>query len=203
MSEDTQSAYDKLKWGSIKINPSQFTMLPLSQIELNEGQLPGLPANPRSIKKKKYEKLKKDIADYPEMLSFRCMLVYPLNDESTRFIVIGGNMRHRVLTELKATEVPCYVIPRDVSVERLQAYTILDNNNFGEWDWDMLANEWDDDLLSDWGINIPGKDDKDKDLSDRINLEYKIEVDCADENDQEKLFNYLQDQGYKCRLLTL
>lgn len=203
MSKDTKSGFTKLDFSAMNIDTNQFTMLPLSQIELNEGQLPGLPANPRSIKKKKYEKLKNDIAQYPEMLAARCMLVYPLNDESTRFIVIGGNMRHRVLTELNATDVPCFVIPRDVPVERLQAYTILDNNNFGEWDWDMLANEWDDDLLSDWGINIPGKDDKDKDLSDRINLEYKIEVDCADENDQEELFNYLQDQGYKCRLLTL
>lgn len=199
MNNDTKPAEIKMP----NLDPSQFTMLPLSHIEINEGQLSGLPANPRTIRKKKYEKLKQNISDYPEMLAARCLLVYPLDDAGTRFIVIGGNMRHRALSELKVTDVPCFVIPRETPVDRLQAYTILDNNNFGGWDWDMLANEWDEDWLKNWGTDIPGKGDGEKDLSDRINLEYKIEIDCGNESTQEELFNYLTEQGYSCRLLTL
>lgn len=197
------SEYEELKNRLPKLDTSQFTMLPLSRVELNEGQLPGLPKNPREIRKKAFEKLKNDIAEYPEMIGWRCLMVYPLDDNGERYIIIGGNMRYRALTELNVPEAPCIIIPRETPVERLQAYTILDNGNFGKWDWDLLANEWSEDDLNNWGVKIPGKGDGEKDLSDRIDLEYKIEIDCGDESTQEELFNLLTAQGYKCRLLTL
>lgn len=187
---------------SPQFDTSQFTMLPMSCIALNEGQCPGLPPNPRSIKKKKFEKLKTNIERYPEMLVARSLLVYPLDDNGTRYIIIGGNMRFRAMTELKHENAPVFIIPRETPVERLQAYTLLDNGDFGDWDWDSLANEWDDLPLDDFGIKIPGKSG-DADLSDRIDIEYKIEIDCGDEATQEELFNQLTEQGYKCRLLTL
>lgn len=190
-----------------KFDTSQFTMLPLSRIELNTGQLPGLPGNPRGIKKNKFEKLKNNIARYPEMLVARSLLVYPLDDRddaNTRYIIIGGNMRYRAMSELNMTDAPCFVIPRCVPVERLCAYTILDNGEFGAWDWDLLANQWDDDLLNNWGVDLPNKSGGDAaDLSDRIDTEFKIEIDCGDESTQEELFNEFQERGFKCRLLTL
>ena len=134
---------------------SQFTMLPMSHIELNEGQLPGLPPNPRGIKTKKFEKLKSNIERYPEMLVARSLLVYPLDESGERYIIIGGNMRYRAMAELKHIHAPAFIIPAETPVERLQAYTILDNGNFGDWDWDMLANEWPEDKLSDWGVPAP------------------------------------------------
>ena len=196
------SAYDDFKKNLPPLDPSQFVTLPLSRIEVNAGQLPGLPTNPRQIQKSAFEKLKKDIAQYPEMLGWRCLMVYPLDDAGERHIIIGGNMRHRALSELGVKDAPCVVIPRDTPVDRLQAYTILDNGDFGKWDWDLLANEWDENDLNDWGVNVPGKKES-KDLSDQIDLEYKIEIDCGDESVQEELFNQLTNQGYKCRLLTL
>lgn len=187
-----------------QFDTSQFTMLPMSRIEPNEGQLPGLPTNPRQIRKKKFEKLKQNIERYPEMLIARSLLVYPLDESDTpQYIIIGGNMRYRAMSELHHTNAPVFIIPRSVPVERLQAYTILDNGDFGAWDWDLLANEWPEDDLDNWGVKIPGKGDAEKDLSDRIDLEYKIEIDCGDESTQEELFNVLTEQGYKCRLLTL
>lgn len=178
----------------------ELTMLPLSVIEPNDGQLDGLPKNPRSIKKTKFQKLKQNIEAYPEMLAWRSLLVYPL--DNGHYIIIGGNMRYRAMQELAHESVPVFIIPKDTPVERLQAYTILDNNGFGEWDWDLLANEWPDDMLDDWGLDIPTKGEK-KDLSDQIGMSYKIEIDCNNEAEQEELYNLLTEQGYKCRVLTL
>lgn len=130
----------------------ELTMLPLSQIEPNTGQLDGLPQNPRTIKKKKFEKLKANIEAYPEMLAWRSLLVYPIGNN--KYIIIGGNMRYKAMQELGHTEAPAVIIPVDTPVERLQAYTIIDNNGFGDWDWDLLANEWPDDMLDDWGLDL-------------------------------------------------
>lgn len=189
---------------TLQFDTSQFTMLPMSRIEPNNGQLPGLPKNPRQIKKHKFDKLKENIERYPEMLIARSLLVYPLDESNmSQYIIIGGNMRYRAMQELGHTNAPVFIIPCSVPVERLQAYTILDNGDFGSWDWDLLANEWPDDDLNDWGVKIPGKGDDEKDLSERIDIEYKIEIDCGNEATQEELFNVLTEQGYKCRLLTL
>lgn len=184
----------------INIKNAELTMMPISQIELNDGQLEGLPKNPRTISSEKYKKLKTNITKYPEMLAYRSLLVYPL--DNGKYIVIGGNMRYIAMSELGHTEVPVVVISRNTPIERLQAYAILDNNGFGEWDWDLLANEWPDDMLGDWGLDVPTKGEK-KDLSSQIGQSYKIEIDCVDEAEQEELYNSLKDQGYSCRVLTL
>lgn len=179
-----------------------IVMLPVSQVVPNEGQLDGLPANPRSIKKAKFDKLKKSITEYPELLKYRSLLVYPL--DNGKYIIIGGNMRYRAMCELKHAQVPVQILPQDTTIERLQAYTILDNNGFGEWDWDLLANEWPEDMLDDWGLDTPKSGASDKeDLSDQIGMSYKIEIDCEDEATQEELYNTLKAQGYVCRVLTL
>ena len=132
---------------------TMFVSLPLSVIEPNDGQLEGLPANPRSITKEKLDLLKKNIQEYPEMLSLRGLMVYPLR--GGHFIAVGGNMRLRALQSLGYAEAPCIVIPKRTSIEKLKAYSIIDNNGFGKWDWDMLANEWDDNQLTDWGVELP------------------------------------------------
>lgn len=134
---------------------SQFAMVSMSFIELNDGQLPGLPKNPRGIKDHKYKQLKQNIESYPEMLIARSLLVYPLDETGERYIIIGGNMRYLAMSELGHTHAPVFVIPRETSIERLKAYTIIDNGDFGEWDFDALANEWDDLPLNDLGISIP------------------------------------------------
>lgn len=116
---------------------------------LNEGQIEGLPKNPRFIRDTQFEKLKKSIEDFPEMLKLRELIVYPFED---KYVVIAGNMRLRAGQELGIKEFPCKVLPAETTVERLREITIKDNNSFGEWDMDDLANEWDKDELSEWGI---------------------------------------------------
>lgn len=134
-------------------NGRGITMLPMSAIEINNGQLKGLPKNPRLIKDGKYDKLKESITNYPEMLAWRSLLVYPL--DNGKYIIVGGNMRYRAMKELGHNEAPVFIIPKETPIEKIKAYTILDNNGFGKWDWDLLANEWDEVQLMDWGVDLP------------------------------------------------
>lgn len=124
-------------------------MLPIGLIEPNKGQIEGLPKNPRLIRDEHFKKLKKSIEDNPEMLYLRELLVYP---HQGKYVVIGGNMRLMAMRDLGYNEAPCKVIPEDTTAEQLKAYTIKDNAAYGEWDYDLLANEWDVDQLDDWCI---------------------------------------------------
>ncbi len=190
-----------------RMKTPNFINLPIGRVELNVGQLQGLPANPRYIKEEAYEKLKRNIGDYPEMLEYRSLLVYPLDNGN--YIIVGGNMRFRALCELGYKNLPCVVIPKDTTIERLKAYTILDNNEFGRWDWNMLANEWEDVDLDAWGLELEQfvqlDSEAKKESSKDLDLEpmYKIEIECKDEREQEKVYNELTNQGYICRVLTL
>lgn len=177
----------------------------ISQIEINKGQIEGLPKNPRFIKDEKFKKLVKSIEENPEMLGYRELLVYPLDG---KYVVIGGNMRLRACKQLGYKEVPCKVLPQDTTIEQLKAYTIKDNSGFGEWDFDLLANEWDVSDLSDWGVDLSVDDVEDaekepKDVSDSFETEFKLEITCENESEQEKMYNELTERGFVCRVLTL
>ena len=126
----------------------------------NNGQISGLPRNPRIIKNEKYKKLLKSLKDDPEMLQLRELIVYPYND---KYVVICGNMRLKACIEIGIKDIPCKVLENDTPIEKLQAYTIKDNIGYGEHDFDLLANEWDIDKLDDWGVDLPdfGTDDND------------------------------------------
>lgn len=124
----------------------------LSELQPNEGQIAGLPKNPRQWKQREFEELKQSIKECPELLDARGCLVYPYNGS---YIVIGGNMRLSACKALKMTEVPCIVLPEGLDVEKLKEIAIKDNGSFGEWDFDLLANEWDSLPLGEWGVDLP------------------------------------------------
>ena len=131
---------------------AQTVMLPIGKIDNNHGQVDGLPKNPRIIRDKQYEALKRSVTEAPEMLTYRELLVYPFEG---RYVVIGGNMRLRVLKDLGEKAVPCKVLPEDTPVEKLREYTVKDNVSGGEWDWDDLANGWDEEELESFGLDLP------------------------------------------------
>lgn len=79
----------------------------------------------------------------------RPLLVYPLGKEH---IILGGNLRFEGAKKNKDKDCPAIVVPPGTPVEKLKEIVIKDNGAFGEWDMDMLANEWDDLPLSDWGV---------------------------------------------------
>jgi len=136
------------------------------------------PHNPRVIKNDKFRKLVSSIKEFPEMLKVRPIVV----DEEN--MVLGGNMRLRACLEAGLKEV--YIIKAsEFTEQQKQEFIIKDNSSFGEWDWDLLANQWDINDLSDWGINIPASyfdedvepefdmDELDKDLDTYINSKVK------------------------------
>ena len=88
---------------------TQFVSMELAQLEPNDGQLEGLPSNPRQITDSKMDLLKQNIQQYPEMLTLRGLLVYPL--ENGKYIIIGGNMRYHAMSELGFKTAPCIIIP--------------------------------------------------------------------------------------------
>lgn len=161
------------------------------------------PKNPRTIRDEKFEKLKKSIQDFPDMLMKRPLVCF--TDTDSKLVVLGGNMRLKAAQDLGLKELP--VILADGWTEEQKAeFLIKDNVGFGEWDWQQLANEWDSEKLDEWGLDVPGfdvKDTEENDLSDTIKNLYRIEVICKDEEHQENTYNKLIEQGYECRLLTL
>lgn len=124
----------------------------IKRLELNKGQVEGLPKNPRFIRDEKFEKLKKSIQDDPEMLKIRELIVYPHN---SKFVVIGGNMRLRAMKELGFDQAPCKVLPEDTPEKKLRAYTIKDNNQAGEDDFEILFSDWDSSELEEFGYDMP------------------------------------------------
>ncbi len=103
--------------------------------------------NPRIIKDFKFKKLVQSIKDFPEMLELRPIVV----DED--MTILGGNMRYRASIEAGLKEV--YVkIAKGLSENQKKEFIVKDNVGFGEWDWDILANEWDSIKLEDWGLEL-------------------------------------------------
>jgi ParB-like chromosome segregation protein Spo0J len=159
------------------------------------------PDNPRFIKGDKFEKLVKSIREFPQMLELRPIVV------NKDMIVLGGNMRLKACEEAGIEQVPI-IFADNLTEEQQKEFIIKDNSSFGEWDWDLLANEWNTDQLADWGLDIPNFDidnevEDEKDLSDQLEQSFKIEIDLESEEEQEKMYNQLIADGYKCRILTL
>lgn len=134
--------------------------LSVNELELNFGQIDGLPSNPRTIDEDKFQKLKRSLIDDPEMLELREIIVYP---HGGKYVIVGGNMRYRASVELGFKELPCKVLPVETPVEKLKAYVMKDNISYGVFDWDMLANEWDETELEEWGLDVWQPEDEQPD----------------------------------------
>ena len=105
--------------------------------------------NPRYIKEDKFKKLVKSITEFPEMLDARPIVV----DE--KMVVLGGNMRLKACIEAGLKEVPI-IIAKGWSEDKKREFIVKDNVGFGSWDWDILANEWNEEELNDWGLDTFG-----------------------------------------------
>ena len=120
-------------------------------------KIKGNPNNPRIIKNEKFKKLVKSIKEFPEMLKLRPIVV----DEN--YMVLGGNMRLKASKEAGLKEV-WIEVAEGLTEEQKKEFIVKDNVGFGEWEWDMLANEWDSVQLADWGLdvweNIDDKEDE-------------------------------------------
>jgi len=122
----------------------------------------GNPNNPRIIKNDKFKKLVKSIQEFPEMLKLRPIVV----DED--MIVLGGNMRLKASKDAGLKEV-WIEVAEGLTEEQKKEFIVKDNVGFGEWEWDMLANEWDSVELAEWGLDVWQNED-DIETSDEFTL---------------------------------
>lgn len=121
-------------------NTQDIRVVNVSEVKLN-------PKNPRTIRDHKFKKLVKSIIDFPEMLEFRPLVV----DED--MVILGGNMRYKALCEAGLTNVSIIQL-KGLSKEKKDEFMIKDNVSYGEWDWDALANNFDDIKLGEWGLDV-------------------------------------------------
>jgi len=168
----------------------------INEIKLNK-------SNPRLFKDYKFEKLKKSISEFPKMLELRPMIIDDQN------IVLGGNMRLTALKDLGYKEIPDNWVKRasELTDDEKQRFVIADNVGFGDWDWDILANTFDSELLLDWGLEVPSfeevnlddffeeNNEQDKENKNKIILEYT-------ENDYNKVIEaFTKHSGSKEQII--
>jgi len=154
-------------------------MIQLADIRTNDH-------NPRFIRDERFAKLVKSIQEFPEMMALRPIVVDADN------MVLGGNMRLRALQEAGYKEVPTEWIKQasELTEEQQRRFIIADNVGFGQWDWDLIGNEWDVEELADWGLDTPTWTENDDDYSDRNK---ELDVDDFEDNLVIKLEYTLED----------
>jgi site-specific DNA-methyltransferase (adenine-specific) len=121
-------------------------IIPINKIKPN-------PKNPRTIKDERFEKLKKSIQDFPDMLNKRPLVCF--TDTDSKFVVLGGNMRLKASKDLGLKELPI-ILADEWTEEQKAEFLIKDNVGFGEWDWNELNTDWDTEQLEGWGLEVPG-----------------------------------------------
>jgi len=138
-------------------------------MKLKINQLKSNEKNPRIIKEGKFKKLVKSIKEFPEMLELRPIII----DEEN--IILGGNMRYKACVEAGLKEVPVKVA-KGLTEEQKQEFIVKDNVGFGEWDWDVLGNEWNNTKLGEWGMDVwQPENDVDYSVLDDIDLGTTLE----------------------------
>jgi ParB-like chromosome segregation protein Spo0J len=168
----------------------------ISSIKMNK-------ENPRVIRDEKFNKIVKSINEFPEMLKIRPIVV---NDD---MVVLGGNMRLRACKEAGLKEVPI-IVASELTEEQQKEFIIKDNVAYGEWDWDILANTWDENQLTDWGLDVwkqaadidysvLDEEDLSGDLDDKVkNIKKSIQIEFESEDYEiaQELVKSHRDKGH-------
>ena len=128
----------------------------------------GNPSNPRIIKNDKFKKLVTSIKEFPEMLKLRPIVV------NKDMVVLGGNMRLKACKEAGLKDV--WILKADnLTEEQQKEFIVKDNVGFGEWDWDILANQWDNVQLKEWGMDVwQPEEDVDYSILEDLDLDETI-----------------------------
>lgn len=124
---------------------SEIVKVPISKVKPN-------PKNPRVIKDDKFQKLVKSITEFPGMLEKRPLVV--TSDVDGKYVVLGGNMRLKAAKEVGIKQIEI-ITADDWTEEQKAEFLIKDNVSFGEWDWSAISSDWDNELLVDWGLDVP------------------------------------------------
>lgn len=176
----------------------------ISKLEVNKGQIEGLPANPRAWDNEDVERLANSLEETPELLECRPLLVTP---NGNKFVVLGGNMRLAALKKLKRQLCPCIVLD-NITVLKMKEIVLKDNSSFGEWDTDELANAWDDLPLADYGISLGGIEAAGMEFDNQELDVEEFDEDMTmnfrfDAEDMAKVRGYFADKDPKQEILRL
>jgi len=161
-------------------------------------QLKSNPNNPRLIKDDKFKKLCDSIQAFPKMMELRPIII----DEGN--IILGGNMRFNALKHLGYKELPAEWVKQanELTEEQKQEFIVKDNVGFGEWDWDILANEWDTEKLEEWGLDIPQfkgiEDDADE---PQITSKWFLNIELTNETETQKWYDKLISEGLNVKIV--
>lgn len=137
-------------------------------------------SNPRILKDKNFRKLVKSIKDFPKMLELRPIVV------DDNMVVLGGNMRLKACLEVKMTHIPI-IKATELTAEQQKEFVIKDNSHYGEWDFDILANEFDMELLIESNIDIPKVFEQLEEDLDELNSDFHID---ESENEEKEKFSH-------------
>ena len=157
--------------------------------------------NPRFIKDSDFRRLVKSLKDFPEMLEARPIVVNPER------MVLGGNMRLAACKEAGLKKVPIYEASLDEIKQR--QFIIKDNVSYGQWDWDMIANQWDEGQLMDWGLEawhpeeapdysiLDGDDFSEKldEMEGDVRRALQVPFESGDYDEAKDLYKKLADKG--------
>lgn len=162
--------------------------------------------NPRVIRDAKFAKLKNSIQEFPAMMALRPIVV----DET--YTVLGGNMRFKALQDLGYTEIPDEWVKKadELTEDEKRRFIVADNVGFGEWDWDVLANDWDAGELQEWGVDVPTFAIQEEapdtnpfnDNGISGNSQYGVIVICENAGNQESVYTTLTSMGYNCKIVV-
>jgi ParB-like chromosome segregation protein Spo0J len=149
--------------------------------------------NPRYIKDNKFKKLVQSIKEFPQMLKLRPIVV------NSDMMVLGGNMRLKACKEAGLKDV--YVkVASDLTEQQQKEFIIKDNVGFGDWDWDILANEWDTNDLDDWGLDVP-KEPLPAEEFDFENEAWFLNIEFEDENEAQKWYEKLKQENLNIKIV--
>jgi len=164
--------------------------VPISEVKMN-------PNNPRIIRDDKFLQLVQSIKDFPDMLKLRPVVV------NSDMISLGGNMRLRAAKEAGKKNI--WIIKADTLTEEQQRqFIIKDNIGYGEWDWEMIANEWDADEVKEWGLDVPifkGIDDDENDEQHDSNTMWFLNIEFQNEDECKKWYDSLIKEGLLCKIV--
>ena len=185
-------------------------IIPVELIDANTGQLGWLPRNPRQWTQSDIDATAHSIEEDPDFLEERPILV--VEDGTGRYVAFAGNLRREGCAVLYRKDAPCviYTPENDADHETVKRRALKDNGSFGAWDYDELANNWDDLPLADWGVpawNMGGNDKGEKEKSGKEsgeksrgedNATYAVRVTCETLKEQLELIGRLTEEGYEC-----
>jgi hypothetical protein len=156
--------------------------------------------NPRLLTEKQFKQLKKSLNKFG-------LIDKPIINNDKKNTVIGGHQRLAVLKDSGETECMCWVPDKCISDKDIEELNIRLNKNNGDWNKDILANQFEIEDLKEWGfedndfgVSIPDMTD---DESEKIREKYAIEIEFSNESELQAAYNKFQESGYKCKILTL